>query len=80
METVMNICITVKSDNLSASFLTFLRRFMARYYQAVEIRHGQKDAIVLDQTATDGDIIRAWLLLESAGSEYSLLLMNPVIN
>lgn len=69
----MSICITVKSDTLSASFLKFLRRFMARYYQAVEIRHGQKDAIILEQDATDADLIRAWLLFDCAGIEYCML-------
>lgn len=46
---------------------------MARYYQAVEIRHGQKDAIILEQDATDADLIRAWLLFDCAGIEYCML-------
>ncbi len=66
----MSICITVKSDQLSDTFLPFLRRYLAKHYQRVEIRHGQKDDIILDQDATNADLIRAWLHLERAGSEY----------
>jgi len=64
----MAICITVKPSDLI--LLNYLRRFMARYYASVEIRQGWREQIDLERDASDIDIIKAWLLLESAHSEF----------
>ncbi len=64
----MAICITVKPSDLI--LLNYLRRFMARYYSAVEIRQGWREQIDLERDASDVEIIKAWLLLESAHCEF----------
>lgn len=64
----MAICITIKPSDLI--LLNYLRCFMARYYSAVEIRQGCREQIDLDRHASDVEVIKAWLLLESAHSEF----------
>jgi hypothetical protein len=44
--------------------------FHGTYYSAVEIRQGCREQIDLDRHASDVEVIKAWLLLESAHSEF----------
>jgi hypothetical protein len=66
----MSICIVVQPQSMPAPFLDYLRRFMTRYYEAVEIRQGDRDDIVLEQDASPADLTRAWMLYDSAGADY----------
>ncbi len=76
----MSICITIQSAEVPSGFTDYLRKFMSRYYQAVEIRQGDRDDIVLGNDATQADETTAWMLLDSAGADYSAKLqgeLNP---
>ena len=66
----MSICIVIEPQSTPAPFLDYLRRFMTRYYERVEIRQGDRDDIVLEQDASPADLTLAWMLFDSAGADF----------
>ncbi len=66
----MSICITIRHEDTPEGFECFLSKFMARYYASVQVRFGDKEAIIIDEEPTEIDMQAASMLLDAAGSEY----------